>query len=172
MNVLNLDINFIKENSHKTKISSLRFDIELIKIEINDKLYDFKGFSTKTHLRSSSKRMYKIYLENILFDTGNEYDFCVLFIDYYEKFKEKTSLTKDDFDENKYIASLPVILSRKKYKFIFDDSLEFYSKIGFIPGSGFITLSLNIGIDFFRKHFSIIYPDKIENIFYFYCQGI
>lgn len=143
-----LNIEHLKSESLYSSNGLLRFPIVYLSIQRRGQEIELKDLSgTYKTSRGTSK---KIRLNDILFDTGNQVDYCLLSAHYFENFKQLLKLQNSDFKiihgkSRKNITKNYV--SNDFFKFRFSDRFEFYSRIGFLTtiASDWI-FTINIGI--------------------------
>jgi len=110
-----------------------------------------------------------IILEDVLFDTGNEANYCIMPFCYYKPFSNLFKQIEFNYHTRKTIKSKEMI------KFRFNDMVEFETYIVFFSGKIYENWlnSINIGIDAVLQFVSIIYPtnsEKLKNRFICYHQ--
>jgi len=162
-----LNINYLKSVSYPPR-EKLRFPINLLAIKIMNKWRNLKELLGRPVIPSSSglsQMIINTNLIDILFDTGNETEYCCLSIAFLEDFKTWTSLLPHQFDiqttQSTTGGSFKTFITKNYFTFCFGDNITFDSKVGFLENIHIKWLNtLNIGITSFRQFLSILIPEN------------
>jgi len=164
------NIKWIIQNSRSFD-DKLRFPISNLKIKIED---EWKGFNELTGIMELRSFDNNIELREVMLDTGNENNACVLSKHYLNSFKEK--IKNIDIESKPYSSSCSskgdCLISQELFEFKLFDDIIFNSRIGFLSGtvSVYWCFSIYVGINSIMQFLNILLPYDSKK--YYFCSSI
>jgi hypothetical protein len=170
-----LNINHLKSVSYPPR-EKLRFPIELLTIKTVNNWLNLRELIGRPIITSSSglsNTKITTNLNEILFDTGNETEYCCLSIAFLDDFMRRACLLSNQFD----IYTTPsmagetrrTLITQDSFSFCFANNITFDSKLGFLEHVNIKWLNtLNIGITSIRQFLSILIPESDSQLYTYF----